>query len=299
MSQPFEEFPLQSALDATILMHRDVHFGGNFNLMLKYYEEGGKGISDEFDEKQVRKLAEFERAAEENIAPSILTGSDAEKVAEAKKAYQQLKDLFEEDSKDLHYPQLIASLILSEDEDPQEEIEAIIKEKEAIVPSLLEVLKSERFYDPLFPGYGQAPQLVAQCLGLIGDKRAIISLFEGIGQGDFFHDDILLKAMKEIGDSAKQFLLKIVKSQPINEDNERAAIALNTFKEDPEVAETCFDLLEFLSFNPNLPITHYLIFACEGLQNPSKRESLVRLLENPKLSKDLVLDLRTIMEKWS
>lgn len=297
MSQPYDEFPLQSAVDATVLMHRDVHFGGNFNIMLKYYEEGGKGISNEFDESQIRKLAEIERSAEENIAGSILTGADAEKVAEAKKAYEQLREIFEGDSKN-HYPKLIASLILSEEEDPQEEIKAIVKEKSAIVPSLLEVLKSETFYDPLYPGYGQAPQLAAKCLGLIGDKRAIIFLFEGIGHGDFFHDDILLKAMKEIGDPAKEFLLKVLKAQPITEDNERAAIALNAFKEDPEVAETCFDILNQLSFDPNLPLTHYLIYPCEGLENRGKQEQLIKLLESPDLSKELVLDLRAIVEKW-
>lgn len=297
MSQPYDEFPLQSAVDATIIMHRDVHFGGNFNIMLKYYEEGGKGISNEFDENQIRKLAEFERSAEENIAGSILTGADAEKVAEAKKAYEQLREIFESDSKN-HYPKLIASLILSEEEDPKEEIEAIVKEKNAIVPSLLEVLKSETFYDPLYPGYGQAPQLAAKCLGLIGDKRAIIFLFEGIGHGDFFHDDILMKAMKEIGDPAKEFLLKVVKAQPITEDNERAAIALNAFKDDSEVAETCFDILNKLSFDPNLPLTHYLIYTCEGLENREKQEQLIELLESPDLSKELALDLRAIVEKW-
>lgn len=299
MSQPFEEFPLQSAVDASILMHRDVHFGGNFNVMLKYYEEGRKGVSDAFDTSQIRRLAEFERASETNIAPSILTGADAEKVAEAKESYKQLKELFDQDENVARYPQLIASLVLSEEEEPVEEIQAIVKEKSAIVPSLLEVLTSEKFYDPLFPGYGLAPSLAAKCLGIIGDKRAIISLFEGIGKGDFDHEDILLQAIREIGTPAKEFLITVVKGQPINEDNERAAIALAAFKEDPEVADACFDLLNQTEFDPHLPLTHYLIFACEGLQNEEKRESLRNVMHAPDVSKDLALDIRTIVDKWS
>jgi len=299
MSQPFEEIPLQSAVDAAILMHRDVHFGGNFNVMLKYYDEEGKGVSDAFDVSQIRRLAELERTSESNIAPAILTGADAERVAEAKQAYQQLKDLFDQETKESHYPQLIASLVLSEAEEPQEEIDAIVKEGSAIVPSLLEVLKSEKFYDPLFPGYGLAPSLAANCLGRIGDKRAIISLFEGIGRGDFDYEDTLLQAMKAIGTPAKEFLLTVLRGQPIDEDNERAAIALAAFENDPEVADASYDLLRQIEFDPFLPLTHYLVFACEGLQDPDKRESMTKLMESPQITKDLALDIRSVVDKWS
>lgn len=299
MSQPFEEFPLQSATDALILMHRDVHFGGSFNVMLNYYEGGGKGISDMFEISQIRRLAQLEQASGSNIAPSILNGADAEKIAEAKKAYQQLKDLFDKRGNEFHYPQLIASLILSEEEEPAEEIEAIVEEKNAIVPSLLEVLKSEKFYDPLFPGYGLAPSLAAKCLGLIGDKRAIISLFEEIGRRDFDHEDSLLQAIKKIGKSAKEFLITVVRGMPVNEDNEHAAIALAAFKEDPDVAEACYDLLHQINFDPLLPLTHYLIFACEGLQDEEKRKFLRKMMNTAGVSKDLALDIRSIADKWS
>ena len=299
MSQPFEEFPLQSAIEASILMHRDVHFGGNFNIMLKYYEEGGKGISDAFDSTQIRRLAEMERESGGNLAASILTGADAEKVADAKKAYQQLRDLFKQEGKEFFYPQLIASLILSEEEEPMEEIQAIVAEKQSIVPSLLEVLKSENFYHPLFPGYGQAPALAAKCLGLIGDKRAMISLFEGIGRGNLDYEDSLLQAIKAIGTPAKDFLLAVLRSQPINEDNERAAIALSAFECDPQVAESCYDLLQQIHFDPRLSLTSYLIFGCEGLQDEEKRRALHRLIEAPDTPKELKLDLRTIVGKWT
>ena len=37
-------FPLTDELDHAILMHKDVHFGGNFSLMIEYYKEEGKGV---------------------------------------------------------------------------------------------------------------------------------------------------------------------------------------------------------------------------------------------------------------
>ena len=74
------------------------------------------------------------------------------------------------------------------------------------MPALIDLLRNEDFYDPLFPGYGEAPVLAAKCLGLIGDKRAIISLFEAIGEGDFFNEDIILDALHVIGNPARDFL---------------------------------------------------------------------------------------------
>jgi hypothetical protein len=298
MTQPFEEFPLQSAVEASIIMHRDVHFGGNFNIMLKYYEEEGKGVCSEFGTDSIRKLAEFERRSEQNIAPIILTGADAEKVAEAKKAYKKLRDLFENDSKEAAFPRLIASLILAEEEDPQEEIQAIVQEKSAIVPALLDLLRAENYYDPLFPGYGLAPLLAAKCLSLIGDKRSIISLFESIGSGDFFYEDTILQALQTIGAPAKEFLLKVLHAHPIDGDNERAAIALVAFKDDEEVSEACFHLLEELQYNPQLPLTNYLILACSGLKNPEKRQKLINVANKKDTPRTITLDIQTLAKQW-
>lgn len=298
MNQSFDNFPLQSATDVAILMYREVHFGGNFKVMLQYYEKGGKGICSEFEIDQIRKLAELELQSEQNIAPMILTGMDAERVAQAKKTYEEFRDLFDDDSPNNRYPQLIANLVLAEESFPKEEIQAIVQEKEAIVPSLLELLRSEKFYDPLFPGYGQAPKLAAKCLGMIGDKRSIVSLFESIGERDFFHEDTLLNALKAIGNPAKEFLLQVVKGHPIDSDNEKAAIALIAFREDSDVAEACFQLLQELEMNSHTPLHNYLVLACEGLKDPHSQQILVQLMNNPAIPRDLSLDIHNVAKKW-
>jgi HEAT repeat protein len=292
-----DDLPLRHELDVDIIMHRDVHFGANFTIMLDYYQKQGKGIRSEFDYQKIQALAELEKRMGKNLAPELLSGRDAEKVARAKEAYNRFRDLY--DKKHIpHFPRLIADLILSEEEVPQEEIQAIVKEKGAIVPSLLEILRAQDYYDPLFPGYGQAPSLAAKCLGLIGDKRAIIALFEAIGEEDFFNEEILLQSLKEIGEPAKEFLLQVMQGHPINFDNERAAIALIYFKDDPRVSETCFKMLLDPAVKKDIALSTYLALACEGLKDPDLRKKFKEVAEDPKTASSLRRDMKTVSNSW-
>lgn len=296
--QEFDEFHLADAHDAAIIMHRDVHFGGNFDLMLDYYVKGGKGVNPDFELERIKNLAESERSLNQNIAGFILTGPDAEKVAKAKEAYQQLRGLYEVKNPISRYPVLIADLILSEKEESEEEIAIIVKEKGLIVPSLLTLAKSEDFHDPLFPGYGLAPALAMKCLGLIGDKRAIITFFEAIGSGDFFEDDVALKGLQAIGEPAKKFLLNVLNGKPLNADNEKAAIAIIVFKEDPEVGTACLRMLQDSDVLKDTILATYLILACEGLSNEFQRKEFEALLTQENFPKTLVQDVKTILKSW-
>lgn len=302
MDSTDEEFPEFSATnidDHDILMHRDAHFSGNFDLMIDYYNQERKGINKEFELLRIKELAAYEAATQQNLAAKLLSGAEMEKVSRAKKSYKTLRDLCEmANPKDIR-PRLIADLLLSEEEDPEAEIAAIVSEQGTIVPLLIELLTSEDFADSLFPGYGLGPQLAARCLGKIGDKRAIISLFESIGQDDFFNEDCVLEALKEIGLPAKEFLLKVVHSRPLNFDNERAAIALVHFRNDPEVAEACLQmLLSKDTWNDPALATH-LILACEGLVKKEDQQNFLSLAEDPKFPKILIQDIKLIKKNWS
>lgn len=296
--EEFPEFSATNSDDHAILMHRDAHFSGNFAMMVDYYNQEGKGVKKEFELQRIKELAAYEAATQQNLAAKLLSGAEMEKVSRAKKSYKALRDLCEmAQPKDIR-PRLIAELVLSEEEEPQAEIAAIAAEQGAIVPLLIELLTSEDFADSLFPGYGLAPQLAARCLGKIGDKRAIISLFESIGQADFFNEDCVLEALKEIGLPAKEFLLKVVHGRPLNFDNERAAIALVHFRNDPIVAETCLQmLLSKDTWNDPALATH-LILACEGLDKIEDRQKLLALAEDPKFPKILIQDLKLIKSYW-
>lgn len=294
-----EDFPLTYSIDNAILMHRDVHFGGNFQTMLNYYQNEGKGISKDFEIKRIQELAEMEQRTKKNLAVVMLSGPEAEKVAHAKQAYIALKELYEIKKPKSPLPILLADLILSEEKEEAKAVEAVVAQKSAIVPLLVDLLRNEEFYDPLFPGYGMAPALAAQCLGKIGDKRAIISLFESIGEEDFFNEDVILNALKEIGKPAKDFLLKVVHGRPLNHDNERAAIALVFFKDEPDVSEACLKMLQEIDLNTHLPLATYLVLSCEGLKKEEDRKALIELGNRQGLPKTLNQDIKAVAANWS
>ena len=159
-------------------------------------------------------------------------------------------------------------------------------------------MRTEDLYDPLFPGYGQAPFLAVECLGRIGDKRAIISLFEALGQGDFFADDQIIKALKAIGNPARDFLLHVLNGRPINEDNEKAAIALIAFKDDEEVANHCFDLLQQSDIQQDPCLPTYLVLACEGLKDIVKIKTFAAMTKDPHLPPLLREDIKAVIHDW-
>lgn len=291
--------PLTNTVDVTILMHRDAHFSGSFDVMLDYYASCGIGIVPDLHLEQIEALAEMERKTNHNLAAVLLEGADAEKVAQSKEMYKTLRALYESESPSLRIPRLIADLILTEDESAENEIEALKNEGSAAVPALIELIKSDVLHDPLFPGYGRAPELAAKCLGCIGDKRAIASLFESIHENEFFEEDTSLLALKRIGQPAKEFLLNVLRSKPINQDNERAAIALIEFDEDPEIARACFAMLQDPSVLKHIPFSTYLVLACSGLGGTADEKAFKEMAANPKVPSMLRQDMKAIIDAWN
>ncbi len=293
-----EDLPLADSLNNAILMHRDAHFSGDFDAMIEYYQKEGRGVFPDFELEKIHELAKLEKEMNENLSGILLSGAEAEQVAKSKNTYKVLKELYDNKDSDKKYARLLADLILTEEEEPEQEIQAIVEEKGAIVRPLIDLLQAEDFYDPLFPGYGHAPSLAAKCLGLIGDKRAIISLFESIGAGDFFDETVALTALKTIGTPAKEFLLKVLHGKPLNADNERAAIALIQFKEDPEVAEFCFQMIQDKEVLKDIPLATYLILACEHLDKTVFKEAFITMSKDEKIQKMLRQDMVIIAKQW-
>ncbi len=299
--EDFENTPLAYAIDNMILIHRDAHFGGSFPIMFNYYKNEGRGIFPEFDLRRIEELYELEQEKETNLSVLVLSGPEIEKIGASRKLYKQLRALYEQGNRPgmkKTIPILIADLILAENEDLPGAIEAIVAEKGIAVPALIELLRNEEFYSPFNPGYGLAPTIAAQCLGMIGDKRAIISLFEAIGNEDFFSEDVILSALRNIGEPAKNFLLNVLRGLPLNNDNERAAIALLNFKEDQEVAATCLKMLNEIDLDKYLVLATYLIFVCEGLTHPSDRAAFLDLKNRSNTPKELKREIEAIAKEW-
>lgn len=291
-----EQFPLAYSVDNAILMHRDAHFSGSFDLMIEYYSGDGRGIAKDFNLARIHELDQMEKKAGNNLSAALLSGAEAESVAEAKTAYKQLRDIYEVKNQKNPIPRLIADLILADSEQEiQAAIEAVVAEKTAAVPALIELLRNEEFYNPLYPGYGLAPTLAAECLGKIGDKRAIISLFEAVGEGDFFDEDTLLDALYAIGAPAKEFLLRVLHGKPLTIDNEKAAIALIRFKNDPDVSEACLKMLLELDLKKEPALATYLVLACEGLPISAKPR-LEELAKRETTPRDVVQDIKIVLK---
>jgi len=281
-------------LDVDILMHREAHFSGSFSAMLDYYKKGGKGVQGHFPLGRIQDLARYEESTECNLAPILLSGPEMEKLGRVKEAYDQLRELFEstQDRKSLR---LIGDLILAEETEPAKEMQEIIKQGKAIVPLLIETLRQQTLYDPLFPGYGLSPMLIAKCLAEIGDKRAIIFLFEQLGHSSEGEEDEILSALKVLGKPACDFLLHVVSGKPINADNEQAALALISFKE-AKVSKKALSLLSSSETWDHPVFVSYLLLACEAL--PEEMRVSFQELKNMPKAKAFTQDIEVYCQEW-
>jgi hypothetical protein len=290
-----------SILDKTelqILMHRDAHFSGKFPIMIQYYEKEGIGSHEEFNLELIINLEHVEKEYKQNLSSLYLTGADMERVARAKQAYLKLSDLFEIENPKSKHPQLIADLILSEEEGQEEAIKEVVKEGKEITASLTSLLKSDLFLDPLFPGYGLAPSLAAHCLGKIGYKNSVIPLFESIGQGTADFDETIISALSSIGQESKQFIIERIKSRPITEDNIRAAMTASSFGESPEIASLCFEELQKEDSLRNLSLCSYLVLSCYELRGEKERLLFTSFVNNPSFPNSLKEEGKSIIKSW-
>ena len=293
-----DDFEFTDATDNEIFMHREVHFGSQFEAMIEYYESDGIGMQREFSVSRMRVLDRLEKEAKENIAPQLLSGAEAEKVARARKAYKGFQEIYEKENLKSKLPVLIADLLLTELEDPKDELQAVIDAGSQIVPFLIDLIRSEEFYDPLFPGYGRAPYFAAECLGQIGDETALAALFEALGHGEFFDEDRIIQAIAKIGQPARDFVLQVLKSRPLNKDNETAAMILSSFKEDEVVSKVCLEQLQDPEVKKNPTLCTYLIYGCEAL-NKEDQEKFANLQTDPKIHEMLKVDIKHLVQEWS
>lgn len=294
-----ESFPLLDGLDSLIIMHRDAHFSGDFKSMYEYYELEGKGCHPDITLQQIEKLQFIEKETRQNIALLLLQDTEIEKIAKVKEAYHQLAKLTDtEDSQKSPIAKMIAELILSEEEMPQEEIDALVEMDEAAIPFLIDLIKSEDFYDPLFPGYGLAPHLAAYTLGKIGSKKGIIPLFESIGKDNFQFEESALNALKTIGPKAEEFLCQIISSTHITQDHEKAAIALSHFTDSTKVIRTLIDALKNTQILKRPEICTHIILALKDVQDPSLQQAILEIAKSKEYPEILEPDFTYISQQF-
>lgn len=283
-------------LDLEILMHRDVHFGGSFDVMTTYYEEDGVGIMPDFELDRMYDLKHAEEEFGADLAEAMLPDPAKAQVEEAKKVYLDLRSVYEEDKGEI--PRLISDLILSEEEYPEREIDEIVRKGPTLVIPLIDLLLADKFYDPLYPGYGRAPILAAQCLEKIGDERAIPPLFQALGQDNFFTDESIIHALISFGEKSKGFLLKRLQQKPTSKDNERAAIALSSFPYDPDIGNGFISVLKDPELIQSKMLALYAACGCSELAEETLREEFLKLLHIPNLNNEIKKEIELISSIW-
>lgn len=268
--------PLPDDIANLILMHRNAHFGGKFSFMLQYYENEGPGCCTDFDLFSIQKLAEIENKLGQDLAHVRLSANEHEQVENVLSLYQGLRKLHSSSQDSQSVPTLLADLILTEEHYPKKEIEQLSQHEKAH-HYLIDILKSEEFLDPLFPGYGKTPTHIAECLGRMQCEKAIIPLFESMKVGHFNHEEAVMSALHKIGEPAFDFLIQVLSQKPFTQDNEKAAICLTHFGEHPTFAKASLELLQdFQCLNfPNLVV--HLILGCLGLNEIDSIEAFFKL----------------------
>ncbi|MCF7806738.1 MAG: HEAT repeat domain-containing protein [Simkaniaceae bacterium] len=294
----FPLLPLLDAMDVEILMHRDAHFGSNFDVMLDYYEEGGVGVVDDFEIKRIKELQAQEKAVGQNLSEILMPLPAQQIVERAKKLYHDLRDVYATASSSDSMPCLMSDLILSEEEVPQEEMEKLVALGKKVTKPLIHLLNSDVFYDPLFPGYGRVPIFAAQCLAKIQDESVIPFLFSALNQDNFFTDEEIIKALLSFGAPAKDFLIKRLVTKPYTKDNEHAIITLSSLGDDPEVAHVALSVLEDEEMRKHEAFCIYLIFTCSGLMHEKERARFKALLSHSDLSEALKKEMKVVINHW-
>ncbi|MBS3902776.1 MAG: HEAT repeat domain-containing protein [Anaplasmataceae bacterium] len=288
---------LSNEMDHEIIMHRNVHFGGSFTVMLEYYEKEGRGSQPEIEPSRIRALLQLEEQ-EPHCFDQFLFSDEEEKVQKAKGLYQRFQALYDiPDASPISLA--LADLILSEEEEPTQEIQRLEQLGGEATQPLIDLLLAEDFYDPLAPGYGYAPAFAALILGHLGDPRAIIPLFQTLGRPDYFIETIVVDALHALGTPAKEFLLKRVKQQPFSKENTHAAIALISFRDDENVSLVALNLLEAIAHDKKqLALSTYLTLSTSGLKQTAHRDRCIALSLKSTLPVELSHDLRSIIRTW-
>lgn len=289
--------PMIDTLDIDIILHRDIHFGKNFDIMLDYYLEKGVGAMSDFPIDRIQQLQKMEKALNKSLS-SYLPSAVDDLAARAKTLYTNLREIYATHEK-TEVAVLISDLILSESEFPTSEINALIAKGRDAVDALIYIIRTIDFYDPLFPGYGRAPIFAAHCLAKIGDARAIPPLFEALGQENFFTDDAIISALAEFGDKSKDFLINRVQQKPYNKDNIHAVITLTSFPDDPTIAETCLKILQDPDSRQKDSFANYLLFGCSGLTQQKDRSIFKELQKCTDFSAMLKSDMQDIIKSWA
>lgn len=256
---PFEEdnsFGVVDEEDRRILLHRDAHFSGSFPAMLEYYERpDARGVHDEISYNRIAFLADVEKRLGRDIAPLILAGADAEKIAWARKMYADIQKA----SHDNPNAALFSTILLHEENELEFSEEDLQKLSQH--PSLLLMLaSSEEFRDELAPGYGKAPLDAIRLIGKLKIREGMEPLLRLLATAEGEEEEELLFALYSLGDEVLEKACSFLASKPLTPFHERMALLLLQFLPDPRAVLCANTLLKDKEIERS-PLAKWLMLA--------------------------------------
>jgi len=108
----------------------------------------------------------------------------------------------------------------------------------------------------------------------------------------------IVEALVNIGEPAKEFLLQILKSRPLTQDNPNAAFVLISFCADPQVPIACFEQLQHLEVQEKPLLTTYLLCNCQFLSSAFYRNAFIKMAKDSSISSDLRQEMQHIINEW-
>ena len=282
-------------MDSEILKHKEAHFSGSFEQMIEYYKLQKIGTLSDINIRRIEHLQHQEQQNHGSLSNEYLSEDDIAEVLEAKKMYKELKEHYQNPQKN-ELLTLIYDLILTEKEYPLDEINAVVKQQNAITKNLIHILQNPNLSNPLFPGYGLAPLNIIRCLKHLKDEKAIPILFETFKRCDYYIENEVIQALIEMKSVSTQFLIQRIKSLPISHDNEHAACILSNFPPKQDISMSAFEVLKTIQIQKNTPLVGYLLLCCGKLKGNKNRETLNKLMKNTKLFHQ---ELLIINDSWN
>lgn len=280
-----------------ILMLRESHFRGQFDLMLQSFNnENFIGNNLDIDIQEIEYLEKIEKKLQQNLAPLLLSPSEAERIYKSRLMYENLKKIYllENEEKDKK-SRILADFLLIEFSPFDKEVDAIVQLKDAIIPDLLNIINNSNFYDPVFPGFGEIPKIAIECLSKINNPKVIPNIFSLLGKENFSDDDLSF-ILSKFNNDAKNFFQKILFSLPITKDHSMAAFCLTHFN-NLETIKFCERLLYIPDYHEDPLLLYYLINIAIQNSNPNLIQYIQEKIYK-KLPKNLQKEIDLIVRDW-
>jgi hypothetical protein len=281
-----EAFQIVDEEDREILLQRDAHFGGSFIAMQEHYEKfsgqdmpGYYGVLETISLSRILFLADVERRLGKNLAPKILSGSDAEHVALARTAYERIAQLSNEPFSIPLQLFLDCTNSFGERSLTQEEKDTLRRNPKL----LLELAAADQFRDSLFPGFGYAPLRALKWLVEAHVEEALPLCFNLLAVAQEEEEEELFSLIPKFGGEAFEYARRTFLSRPVTPFHEKLMLVLLHFSAiyEKEVKALLIQQVATSDIYHYPTILRWIVVGIGDLDQETRKTAKEKLLAHP------------------